>query len=133
MNIGQAASASGVSAKMIRYYESKNLIKKAARSYAGYRFYTEQDLETLRFIGKARALGFSLNKISDLLKLWRNQTRPSAKVKAIATEHITELDQHIAELIAMRDYLKSIIDACPGSDDPHCPILNDMSKTQTAK
>ena len=126
MNIGEAAKASGISAKMIRYYESKGLIKKAARSYTNYRFYSDSDLETLRFIGRARGMGFSLEKIAALLKLWRNQQRPSAKVKAIAEAHIAELDLQIAELQAMRDLLQQIADACPGSEETHCPILEQL-------
>lgn len=127
MNIGQAAKASSISAKMIRYYESKGLIKKAARSYTNYRFYSESDLETLRFIGRARAMGFSLEKIGELLKLWRNQQRPSAKVKSIAESHIAELDKQIGELQAMREVLQRIADACPGSHDAHCPILESLA------
>lgn len=127
MNIGEAAKASGMTAKMIRYYERIGLIKKAVRSYSGYRHYDATDLDTLRFIARARRMGFSLEKIAELLKLWRNTQRPSAKVKAIAEAHIIELDSQIKELMAMREILKNISDRCPGSDNPHCPILTELA------
>ena len=128
MNIGQASKATKVSAKMIRYYESIGLIPKALRSVAGYRHYSEADLGTLRFIRSARDLGFPLEKIGELLKLWRNEQRPSAEVKAVAEKHIAELNQQIEELIRMRDFLQQIAAACPGSDDPHCPILEELAQ-----
>ncbi|NQD36642.1 Cu(I)-responsive transcriptional regulator [Permianibacter sp. IMCC34836] len=128
MNIGQAAKATHVSAKMIRYYESVGLIPKALRSEAGYRHYSDADLGALRFIRSARDLGFPLEKISELLKLWRNEQRPSAQVKALAEKHIGTLNQQIQDLIAMRDFLQQVASACPGSDDPHCPILQELAQ-----
>ena len=128
MNIGQASKATKVSAKMIRYYESIGLIPKALRSVAGYRHYSDADLGALRFIRSARDLGFPLEKISELLKLWRNEQRPSAEVKAVAEKHIVELNQQIEELIRMRDFLQQIAAACPGSTDPHCPILEELAQ-----
>ena len=128
MNIGQASKATNVSAKMIRYYESIGLIPKALRSIAGYRHYSDADLGALRFIRSARKLGFPLEKISELLKLWRNEQRPSAEVKTVAEKHIVELNQQIEELIRMRDFLQQIAKSCPGSDDPHCPILEELAQ-----
>lgn len=129
MNIGQAAKATHVSAKMIRYYESIGLIPKARRSEAGYRHYSESDLGTLRFIRRARNLGFPLEKIAELLTLWRNEQRPSADVKAVAEKHIAELNLQIQELIGMRDFLQHVASACPGSDAPDCPILDELAQT----
>lgn len=128
MNIGQASKATNVSAKMIRYYESIGLIPKALRSDAGYRHYNDTDLGALRFIRSARNLGFPLEKIGNLLKLWRNEQRPSAEVKALAESHIVELNQQIEELIAMRNFLQQVAAACPGSDDPNCPILQELAQ-----
>lgn len=128
MNIGQASKATNVSAKMIRYYESIGLVPKALRSVAGYRHYSEADLGVLRFIRSARNLGFPLEKIGELLKLWQNERRPSAEVKAVAEKHIVELNQQIDELIRMRDFLQQIANTCPGSADPHCPILEELAQ-----
>jgi MerR family copper efflux transcriptional regulator len=127
MNIGQAAKASGVSAKMIRYYESIQLIKASQRTDAGYRTYGDNDVHTLRFIKRARSLGFSLEQIGDLLSLWQNPARASANVKAIAQEHVTELEQRIMELTEMRNTLMHLADACSGDHRPDCPILMDLS------
>jgi len=101
MNIGQAATASGVSAKMIRHYESIGLIPAPRRTYSGYRTYAESEVHTLRFIHHARKLGFSMAQIGELLGLWRNQRRSSSKVKALAQDHIAELEQKIAEMTAI--------------------------------
>ena len=127
MNIGQAAKVSGVSAKMIRYYESIGLAASAARSAGNYRVYGEEDVHRLRFIGQARALGFSMEQIRELLGLWRNKRRASATVKAIATQRIHELDTRIAALSGMRDTLAYLAQHCDGDDRPACPILDAMS------
>ncbi|HEV7813603.1 MAG TPA: Cu(I)-responsive transcriptional regulator [Janthinobacterium sp.] len=126
MNIGQAARATGVSAKMIRYYESIDLIRQSRRSDAGYRTYGEDDLHALRFIKRSRTLGFSLEQIRDLLSLWQNAERASADVKVIALAHVDELNTRIAELTEMRDTLKRLASSCHGDDKPDCPILQDL-------
>lgn len=127
MNIGQAATASGVSAKMIRYYESIALIPAGKRSDAGYRIYGDNDLHTLRFVKRGRALGFSLDQIRDLLSLWQNKERASADVKTIALGHVAELNQRIAELTEMRDTLQSLAGCCHGDHRPDCPILQSLA------
>ncbi|AKU24432.1 Cu(I)-responsive transcriptional regulator [Massilia sp. NR 4-1] len=128
MNIGQAATASGVSAKMIRYYESIGLVSESRRSDSGYRIYNDKDLHALRFIKRARNLGFSLEQIRDLLSLWQNNERASADVKAIALAHVDELNQRIRELSEMRDTLASLADSCHGDQRPDCPILQTLGK-----
>jgi MerR family copper efflux transcriptional regulator len=127
MNIGQAAKESGITAKMIRYYESIDLLKASARSDAGYRTYTESDLHALRFIKRARTLGFPLEQIRDLLSLWQNAGRASADVKRIALAHVAELEGRIAELSAMRDTLSALARDCHGDDQPDCAILSNLS------
>jgi MerR family transcriptional regulator, copper efflux regulator len=128
MNIGQAARATGVSAKMIRYYESIGLLRLAARSESGYRELNGRDLNDLRFIRRGRSLGFSVEEIARLLALWRDSGRPSREVKAIAQRHLKELEVRIAEMQAMADTLRSLADCCAGDDRPDCPILADLSQ-----
>ena len=127
MNIGEAAKHSGVSAKMIRHYEGIGLIQKATRTFSGYRTYSDKDVHTLRFIRQARSLGFSIKQIEELLGLWRNQRRPSSKVKALALAHIAELDARIVELEAMKRTLQSLAMHCHGDDRPECPILEGLA------
>ncbi|KQN75315.1 MerR family transcriptional regulator [Duganella sp. Leaf61] len=126
MNIGQAAAASGITAKMIRYYESIALVPPGRRSDAGYRVYSDDDLHVLRFVKRARTLGFSLEQIRELLSLWQNKARASADVKAIALGHVAELNQRIAELTEMRDTLQTLAGCCQGNDRPDCPILQSL-------
>lgn len=126
MNIGQAAKASGVSAKMIRHYESIELIKAGKRTSAGYRTYNETDLHTLRFIRRGRSLGFSLEQIKHLLSLWQNQERASADVKALAMAHVDALNHKILELSEMRDLLLKLAQTCNGDQRPDCPILGEL-------
>lgn len=126
-SIGKAAELSGVTAKMIRHYESLELIPKAARTAGDYRVYTSADVHTLRFIRRARGLGFSMEEIGTLLSLWRNQRRASEQVKRMAMKHIAELDSKIEELQAMRATLAELADHCHGDARPDCPILEDLS------
>lgn len=128
MNIGQAAKASGVSAKMLRYYESVGLLAKAGRTEAGYRVYSEADVRTLRFVRRARDLGLPLDRIKLLIGLWQDQDRASADVKRIATEHAAELRAKIAELTRMCEALEGMADACHGDHRPECPILDDIAE-----
>lgn len=133
LNIGQAAAASGVSAKMIRHYEENGLIPKARRTAAGYRVYGEADVHTLRFVRRARDLGFSIREIDVLLGLWRNRRRASADVKRLAMEHVRELDVRIAEMQAMRATLANLAQHCHGDARPDCPILDDLSHEAAKK
>jgi MerR family copper efflux transcriptional regulator len=126
MNIGQAALTSGVTAKMIRYYESIGLMPESARTDSGYRIYGDKDLHTLRFIKRARSMGFSLDQIRGLLSLWQNSERASADVKAIALNHVKDLNQRIRELTEMRDTLSTLASCCHGDDRPDCPILQTL-------
>jgi len=127
MNIGQAAKKSGLTAKMIRYYESIGLLPEAGRSDSGYRQYSEQDLHSLAFIRRSRDLGFSLEEVGRLLTLWLDRGRASADVKALANAHIDELNQRIAELVGLRDTLQELVDHCQGDHRPDCPILKDLA------
>ena len=128
MNIGEAASASGVSAKMIRHYEEMALLPLARRTESGYRQYEQKDLHTLRFIRHSRDLGFSLTAIAKLLSLWQNRRRPSRQVKALAEAHINELEQKAAELLAMKAALEHLVQCCLGDDRPACPILESLAR-----
>lgn len=127
MNIGQASKASGVTAKMIRYYESIDLIGPARRNDAGYRQYDDKDIQTLRFVKRSRDLGFSLERIKMLAGLWQDGTRKSADVKRLALQHIAELDHDIAKLQSIRDELEHLADGCHGDNRPECPILADLA------
>lgn len=127
MNIGEAAGASGVSAKMIRHYEGLSLLPAARRTESGYRQYDQSDLHTLRFIRHSRDLGFSLTEIAELLSLWQNRRRPSSQVKALAQAHIKELEQKTAELLAMKAALEHFVHSCHGDDRPECPILEGLA------
>lgn len=128
MNIGQAAQASGVTAKMIRYYESIGLVGASRRSGAGYRIYADKDLHALRFIKRARKLGFPLERIRELLSLWQDGARASADVKRIALSHVDELNQRIRELSEMRDTLAGLASCCHGDQRPDCPILQTLGE-----
>jgi MerR family copper efflux transcriptional regulator len=132
MNIGEAAAASGVSAKMIRYYESIGLTSNVSRTGAGYRVYSEDDVHTLRFIRRARDLGFSVEQMTDLLALWSDRSRASADVKQIALEHIAELERKMRELRDMSKTLRHLAEHCQGDDRPHCPIIEDLSRGHEA-
>ena len=127
-NIGEAAAASGVSAKMIRYYETMGLMSEARRTVAGYRIYDDRDVHTLRFIRRARDLGFAVKEIERLLSLWQNRRRASAEVRQVAQRHIADLDRKIAELEGMRRTLQHLVHACHGDSRPDCPILDDLAR-----
>lgn len=127
-SIGRAAELSGVTPKMVRHYESLELIPKAARTAGDYRVYTAADIHTLRFIRRARDLGFSMEEISSLLSLWRNQRRASKEVKRLASKHIAELDSKIEELKSMRSALSDLVAHCRGDSRPECPILDDLGR-----
>lgn len=127
LNIGGAAAASGVSAKMIRHYEGIKLIPKARRTYAGYRVYSDNDVHVLRFIRQSRNLGFSMKQIAELLGLWRDHRRPSSKVKSLALAHIRDLDEKIREMVAMKATLERLAARCHGDERPDCPILDGLA------
>jgi Cu(I)-responsive transcriptional regulator len=127
VNIGEAAKASGVSAKMIRHYESIGLVPSAGRTHSGYRTYTESDLHRLRFVKRARNLGFSIKQIEALLALWGDRRRSSAKVKALTQQHITDLETRIAEMEAMKQALQHLAHQCHGDERPDCPIIEELS------
>lgn len=132
MNIGDAAKASGVSAKMIRYYEHTGLIPPAPRSDAGYRAYTQADLHRLHFIRRARDLGFSVTEIAELLGLWHDKSRRSADVKRLAQQHIADLEQRMQALRQMADTLQTLIGCCAGDERPDCPILEGLQQPDAA-
>lgn len=123
MNIGEASKASGVSTKMIRYYEGIKLIPSADRTYSGYRTYSDSDVHRLHFIRRARDLGFSVAEIQELLSLWNDRSRQSADVKRLAQAHIDGLEQRIRDMQQMADTLRSLVSCCAGDERPDCPIL----------
>jgi Cu(I)-responsive transcriptional regulator len=127
VDIGRASKASGVSVKMIRHYEAIGLLKKVARTYANYRVYSASDVHTLRFIKRARSLGFPVEDIRELLSLWQNKSRPSAAVKRIAAGHMEGLKRRIAEMQEMVETLEHLSDHCHGDHRPDCPILEDLA------
>jgi MerR family copper efflux transcriptional regulator len=128
MNIGKASAESGISAKMIRYYESIGLIPAASRSDGGYREYSDNDVHTLRFIRRARDLGFTVEQMIELLALWRDRKRASADVKRIALKHVEELERKARELREMSSTLKHLADHCKGNERPDCPIINELAE-----
>ena len=128
MNIGQASERSGVSAKMIRYYEDIGLITAPLRTKSNYRVYGEDEIHVLRFIKRSRTLGFSVEETAILLGLWQDRSRASAEVKDIATAHITALETKIAELNGMVKTLKHLVHCCHGDERPDCPILDDLAQ-----
>jgi len=127
MDIGRASKASGVSVKMIRHYEAIGLLPKVARTFGNYRVYRDTEVHTLRFIRRARALGFAMDDIKELLSLWQNKSRSSASVKKIAGKHIDELARRMREVKAMVDTLEHLSKHCHGDQRPDCPILDDLS------
>ena len=128
MNIGQAATASGMSAKMIRHYEEIGLVRAPRRTASNYRTYSASDVHVLRFVKRARTLGFSMADIKDLLALWQNKGRPSASVKKIAGRHIAELKRKIAETESLVAALEHLTRHCQGDERPECPILDDLAR-----
>ncbi len=128
MNIGAAAARSGVSAKMVRHYESLGLLPTVVRTAAGYRQYADREVHTLRFIRRARDLGFGMEEIRELLKLWQNRRRASADVKRIALAHVADLRRRMSELEAMKQTLERLATCCHGDDRPDCPILDELAE-----
>lgn len=126
-DIGRASKESGVSVKMIRHYEAIGLLKNVARTYANYRVYADRDVHTLRFIKRARMLGFAMDDIRELLALWENKSRPSASVKKIAGGHMQDLKRRIDEMQAMVGTLEHLTHNCHGDSRPDCPILEDLA------
>ena len=126
MNIGHAAAKAGVSAKMIRHYESIGLLRPAARKQNFYRDYEDRDVHELRFIGRARRLGFSVDEIRTLLALWRDGSRPSREVHSVAKAHLDDLDARIADMQAMAGVLRELVKHCHGDSRPECPILEEL-------
>lgn len=127
MNIGEASRQSGVSAKMIRYYESVGLIRPAARTGGNYRDFSVHDVRELQFVRRARDLGFGVDEIGQLLALWRDRARPSREVKAIADRHLAALQSRVDAMQAMAETLRTLADCCAGDERPDCPILADLA------
>lgn len=132
LNIGQASVRVGITAKMIRYYEEIGLLTGVERTETGYRMYGENDLHTLRFIRRARDLGFSIEEIGNLLALWKDRSRRSADVKRLALQHVSDLRTKIAELTGMADAIQHLADCCAGNHRPDCPILEDLETATQA-
>jgi MerR family copper efflux transcriptional regulator len=132
MNIGEAAKASGVSAKMLRYYESVGLIPQAERTAAGYRTYGKPEVDTLRFIRRARDFNMPMDRVRTLVGLWQDKTRPSREVKRIALDQVAELEAKITELTVMKDALADLAASCHGDGRPECPILHDLDGTRAS-
>jgi MerR family transcriptional regulator, copper efflux regulator len=132
-NIGEAAARSGVSAKMVRHYESLGLLPSVDRTESGYRQYTDREVHTLRFIKRSRDLGFGMDEIAELLKLWQNRRRSSAEVRRIASQRVADLEQRMAELDAMRRTLQHLIHCCRGDHRPDCPILEELGADSAAE
>jgi Cu(I)-responsive transcriptional regulator len=127
MNIGEAAAASGVSAKMIRYYEGAGLIRPPLRTAAGYRVYSDADIHALRFVRRARDLGFTVEQIGELMQLWQDRSRASSDVKRIALEHVGVLEAKMREIEDMAKALKHLAANCHGDGRPDCPIIDDLA------
>ncbi|QIK81870.1 Cu(I)-responsive transcriptional regulator [Lysobacter sp. HDW10] len=130
MNIGEASKATGVSAKMIRYYEQIGLIPKADRTFSGYRAYGPSDIHRLHFIRRARDLGFSVAEITTLLELWHDTDRQSADVKRLAQAHIEDLESRMQQMQQMTDTLRNLVKCCAGDSRPDCPILEGLQHSQ---
>ena len=128
MNIGEASTASGVSAKMIRYYESIRLIEPAERNTAGYRRYCPADVQTLRFLKRARSLGFSVDQMRELLALWRDEKRASADVKRLALAHVAALETKAREIAEITSALRHLADRCEADHRPDCPIIDELAE-----
>lgn len=128
MNIGQAARSSGITPKMIRYYETIGLIRPAQRTESGYRQYSATDVQIMHFIKRSRDLGFSLERIKTLIGLWHDTTRKSSDVKKLASQHIAELNEDIEKLQSIRDQLVHLSNCCHGDNRPDCPILADLAR-----
>lgn len=128
MNIGEAAKASGVNAKLIRHYESIGIIPKASRSDSGYRVYSDNDVNILAFVRRARSLGFSMKEIKKLVSLWRNRTRASSDVKVLALQHVEEMEKKVEELQAMIKTLRHLARNCHGDNRPDCPIIDSLAQ-----
>ncbi|MDZ4075378.1 MAG: Cu(I)-responsive transcriptional regulator [Hylemonella sp.] len=127
VNIGSAAELSGISAKMVRHYESLGLLPRVARTDSGYRQYSEADVHTLQFIKRSRDLGFSMAEIAELVTLWQNRRRTSASVKRIAQKHVDELATRIEAMQSMQRTLRQLLHHCHGDERPDCPILDDLA------
>lgn len=127
MNIGTLAKVTGIEAKTIRYYESVGLLASPPRSEANYRIYGERDVATLRFVRRARHLGFSIKEVDDLVALWRDRQRASADVRALAAAHLGKVERKLAELETMRATLRHLIENCRGNKRPDCPIIDELA------